>query len=74
MDIHDLIMDVNNYIMAIHNCCELSIIEFRVSITALRIIELWISITTYKYSYIWLSIIRLSIHISRYGYPQLNYG
>ena len=23
MDIHDLIVDVNNYIMAIHNCCEL---------------------------------------------------
>ena len=22
MDIHDLIVDVNNYIMAIHNCCE----------------------------------------------------
>ena len=33
----------------------------------------WImDIITYKYSYTWLSMIRLSI--SRYGYPQLNYG
>ena len=29
MDIHDLIMNVNDYIMAIHNCCEFSIIELR---------------------------------------------